>query len=101
VQATKKDASGADQPVDEKEAWQSLAKTWDDVLFPQLEDRYSGRPEQLMDLLHVDTPPSAGGYAWTLRTALGSTVEARTLAPVRVSELDIDVIKRSFRWLTR
>ncbi len=40
-------------------------------------------------------------YAWTLRTAKGGTVESRTLAPVRVSELDIDVIKRSFRWLTR
>lgn len=96
-----KSADGTTQPVEEKDAWRSLAKAWDDVLFPQLEDRYSGRPEQLMDLLHVDTPPSAGNYAWTLRTAIGGTVEARTLAPVRVSELDIDVIKRSFRWLTR
>lgn len=101
LQATKTAADGTTQPVEEKDAWRSLAKTWDDVLFPQLEDRYSGRPEQLMDLLHVDTAPSDGGYAWSLRTALSSTVEARTLAPVRVSELDIDVIKRSFRWLTR
>ncbi len=54
-----------------------------------------------MDLLHVDTVPAAGDYAWTLRTSRSGTVEARTLAPVRVSELHIDVIKRSFRWLTR
>lgn len=101
VLATRTAADGTAQPVEEKEAWRSLAKTWDDVLFPQLEDRYSGRPEQLMDLLHVDAAPQGGDYAWRLRTAKGGTVEARTLAPVRVSELDIDVVKRSFRWLTR
>ena len=101
VLAKKNLADGSTQPVGEQDAWRSLAKTWDGVLFPQLEDRYSGRPEQLMDLLHVDNAPPAGGYAWTLRTAMGGTVQARTLAPVRVSELDIDVIKRSFRWLTR
>lgn len=97
----KPSADGGSHPVEEKEAWRSLAKTWDDVLFPQLEDRYSGRPEQLMDLLHVDTAPPAGDYAWRLRTARGGIVESRTLAPVRASELDIGVIKRSFRWLTR
>lgn len=101
VLATKTAADGNTQPIEENEAWRSLAKTWDDVLFPQLEDRYSGRPEQLMDLLHVDTAPQTGGYAWTLRASMGGTVEARTLAPVRVSELDIEIIKRSFRWLTR
>jgi 5-methylcytosine-specific restriction protein B len=99
--ANKTGVGGTVQPVEETDAWHTLAKTWDDVLFPQLEDRYSGRPEQLMDLLHVDNAPPTGGYAWRLRTAIGGTVTARTLAPVRVSELDIDVIKRSFRWLTR
>ncbi|MFN8077601.1 MAG: AAA family ATPase [Kineosporiaceae bacterium] len=101
VLATKPSADGSSQPLEETEAWRSLAKTWDDVLFPQLEDRYSGRPEQLMDLLRVDTAPPAGEYAWRLRTSRGGTVESRALAPVRVSELTIDVIKRSFRWLTR
>jgi 5-methylcytosine-specific restriction protein B len=60
VLVSKTSADGTAEPVEEKDAWRTLAKTWDDVLFPQLEDRYSGRPEQLMDLLHVDTPPSAG-----------------------------------------
>lgn len=101
VLAKKTAEDGSEQPVEEKEVWSSLAKTWDDVLFPQLEDRYSGRPEQLMDLLHVDTAPATGSYAWKLRTAKGGTVASRTLAPVRASELHIDVIKRSFRWLTR
>ena len=101
VLAKKTADDGTIQPVEEKDAWRSLAKTWDDALFPQLEDRYSGRPEQLMELLHVDNAPPAGGYVWRLRTAMSGTVAARTLAPVRVSELDIDVIKRSFRWLTR
>jgi 5-methylcytosine-specific restriction protein B len=94
-------ADGTVQPVLEADAWRSLAKSWDDVLFPQLEDRYSGRPEQLIDLLHAELAPPLGEYAWTLRTAMGGTVAARTLSPVRVSELDLDVIKRSFRWLTR
>lgn len=88
-------------PDEEETTWQSLAKIWDDVLFPQLEDRYSGRPEQLIDLLRVENSPPSGRYAWVLRTARGNTVESRTLAPVRVSELDIDDIKRSFRWLAR
>lgn len=100
VLANKTEADGTVQPVQENDAWRSLAKTWDDVLFPQLEDRYSGRPEQLIELLRADTPPSTETYAWTLRTAMGGTVAARTLTPVRVSELDIDTIKRSFRWLT-
>lgn len=92
---------GSEQQVKADDVWRNLAKVWDDVLFPQLEDRYSGRPEQLMDLLHVDTAPPAGDYAWNLRTSRGGTVEARTLAPVRVSELPINVVQRSFRWLTR
>lgn len=93
--------SGARQRADENEVWYSLAKTWDDVIFPQLEDRYSGRPEQLIDLLRVDSPPPTGDYAWELRTSRGNNLSARTIAPVRISELELDVIQRSFRWLTR
>lgn len=92
-------ADGSAPPI--ADAWRSLSKTWDDVLFPQLEDRYSGRPEQLFDLLRVDTPPSPGDYAWTFRTSRAGTEEARALSPVRTSELPLDTIKRSFRWLAR
>lgn len=101
ISATEKGTDGAEKPVAEQDSWRSLAKTWDDVLFPQLEDRYSGRPEQLMDLLHVDIPPTTGEFAWVPRTSKAGAAVSRTLAPVRVSELDVDVIKRSFRWITR
>ena len=101
VLSTQSSPDEQEQDIDEDDVWRALAKTWDYVLFPQLEDRYSGRPEQLMDLLHVDTAPADGRYAWTLRNSRSGTTDARTLSPGRVSELDLDVIKRSFRWLTR
>ncbi|MBI9079929.1 MAG: AAA family ATPase [Pseudodesulfovibrio sp.] len=101
MQANKTAADGSLKPVAETDAWHSLAKAWDGVLFPQLLDRYAGRPGQLMDLLHVDNAPPTGDYAWTLRTVMGGTVSTRTLAPVRVSELELEVIMRSLRWLTR
>ena len=95
-------------PADEKsksnseiEVWLSFAKTWDNVLFPQLEDRYSGRPGQLIDLLRIDNPPPIGEYAWKLRSAMTGTYESRTLDSVRVRDLDIEIIKKSFKWLTR
>lgn len=92
---------GTQHSLTEDEIWLRLAKAWDDVLFPQLEDRYSGRPEQMLELLHVDSPPPVGDFAWKLRHSKSGTIEARALAPVRVSELAPEVIKRSFRWLTR
>lgn len=101
IAATSTDAGGVVKAVPDDELWKSLAKTWDDVLYPQLEDRYSGRPEQLMDLLHVDSAPPTGTYAWRLRGSKNGSTSARTLAPVRVSELDLDTVRRSFRWLTR
>ena len=99
LRVTDIDANGSEIQVEENLAWRCLARTWDDVVFPQLEDRYSGRPELLIELLRVDTPPPIGRFAWALRTTKGGNIMARTLSPVRASELDIDVIKRSFRWL--
>lgn len=99
IRASDFDESGATVAVDEKLVWKNLAKAWDDVLFPQLEDRYSGRPEQLMELLRVETPPPTGDFAWVLRATQTGSATSRTLAPVRVSKLDIDVIRRSFQWL--
>jgi 5-methylcytosine-specific restriction protein B len=99
VKSTTTNADGTDEPVKDADAWKAFAKTWDEVLFPQLEDRYSGRPEQLLELLRADTPPT-GDFAWTLRTSRGGLARTRALAPVRVSELPLDVIERSFRWLT-
>ena len=86
--------------VTSKQAWEMLAKTWDEVVYPQLEDRYSGRTEPLLELLKVDTPP-AGAFAWTLRTAVSGAGTTRALSPVTVSSLPLDVIERSFQWLVR
>jgi 5-methylcytosine-specific restriction protein B len=94
-------AMGAASPeINELKLWRQLAKSWDEVIYPQLEDRYSGRQEQLMELLRVDNAPLDGNYAWKLRTGLGGAISARTLAPTRLSELDIKVIMKSLRWLT-
>lgn len=100
ARAVKEDA-GTPVPDSEDAAWRALARIWDDVLFPQLEDRYSGRPEQLLDLLHVESPPPDGEYAWRLRKTLSGEVAVRTLAPVRLSDLELDVARRSIQWLTR
>lgn len=101
ISAKVRDASGTVNSVPDDDVWKSIARTWDDVLYPQLEDRYSGRPEQLMDLLRVDSAPSSGEYAWRLRASKNGSNSARTLAPIRVSELRLDAIKQSFRWLAR
>lgn len=101
ISASVVDDAGSVLTVAEDDLWRSLAKTWDDVLFPQLEDRYSGRPEQLMELLRMDSSPNSGDYAWKFRSAKGGATSSRTLALVRVSDLELDTIKRSFRWLTR
>lgn len=101
ISTSSTDAKDNVSVVPDDDVWKSLARTWDDVLYPQLEDRYSGRPEQLMDLLHVDSAPSTGDYAWRLRAAKNGSTSARSLAPVRVSGLSLDTIKRSFRCLTR
>ena len=92
---------GLKEDVDEDSAWRSLAKTWDDTLFPQLEDRYSGRHDQLIELLYVDQPPQSDDYAWKTRNTKSGSIESRALAPVRVGELSIEVIRRSFGWLMR
>lgn len=79
------------------EAWKQLAHAWDEVLFPQLEDRYSSRPEQLLDLLHVDSP-APGEYAWRPRESLSGHT-SRALQQVEVNALSLETIKRSFRWI--
>lgn len=101
IKASSASADEESKSNNEIEVWLSFARIWDDVLFPQLEDRYSGRPGQLMELLRVDNPPSMSEYAWKLRSAMTGTYEARTMNSVRVRDLDIEIIKKSFKWLTR
>lgn len=99
------DASGSNGIEDaangEEQLWRALARIWDQVIFPQLEDRYSGRPEHLMRLLKVENPPAQGDYPWKLRKSRNGQTEARSLSPVTVGLLDLDTIKRSLRWLAK
>lgn len=85
----------------EDESWRSLALVWDEIIFPQLEDRYSGRAEELLELLRVDTPPENGRFAWKFRTSVNGRMNARTLDPVSIHDLPVETIRRSFQWLIR
>lgn len=82
-------------------SWKQLAKLWDEAIFPQLEDRFAGRFDVLCDLLKADNPPTDGTYAWTIRDTSARVGESGTLKSVDVSDLDIDTIARSFRWLAK
>lgn len=78
--------------------WGRLAGLWDDVVYPQLEDRFAGRPEQLIEVLKVEQPPG-GYYAWTLREGLGGLSFGRALSPVKLSALTTQQHRRSLQWL--
>lgn len=78
--------------------WARLSGLWDDVVYPQLEDRFAGRPEQLLELLKVEQPPG-GFYAWTLREGLGGLSFGRALSPVKLSGLTTEQQARSLQWL--
>lgn len=82
-------------------SWKQLAKLWDETIFPQLEDRFAGRSDMLCNLLKADNPPAEGDYAWVIRDSSVRMGESGTIKPVDVSDLDLDTIVRSFRWLAK
>jgi hypothetical protein len=84
---------------DEEDQWLALARSWDEVIFPQVEERFAGRPEELMNLLKVDDPPD-GDYAWKPRLGLGGAEYGRSLAPVALVELPSEARRTSLRWLS-
>lgn len=52
------------------DAWLTLARIWDDRLFPQLVDRFTMRPDELTRLLKVRATPPAG-YLFRERQLIG------------------------------
>ena len=80
-------------------SWRQFAKLWDETIFPQLEDRFAGRSDVLCELLKADNPPSTGEYAWKLREGNIRSGEMGALVSVNVSDLALETIVRSFRWL--
>jgi 5-methylcytosine-specific restriction protein B len=81
--------------------WATLAELWDEVMYPQIEDRYASSPMRLVDLLRVDDPAPDGGYAWQPRTTLSGEALIGSVAPVKLAELPTAVVERSLRWLAR
>jgi hypothetical protein len=84
---------------DAKDPWLAVATAWDDVLYPQLEDRYAGNSSRLMEVLKVDAPPESGGYAWQPRQTLTGKTHPTAMKPVKLARTDPDVRKRSLQWL--
>lgn len=78
-----------------EKAWYQLARVWDDILFPQLEDRYAGRPSSLLHLLRI---PEFGDtdYLWKFRDAPSLDGSVRALERVRATESSLLMIKSSF-----
>ncbi|WP_168163726.1 AAA family ATPase [Corynebacterium sp. HMSC077G01] len=76
-------------------AWRQLAEIWDDILFPQVEERYAGRPVALLKLLRVDEF-SGVHYAWKVRDSSWKADEQRSLSRCRLSDCETDLIMNSF-----
>ena len=92
---------GLQPDSDDEQSWRELAEVWDEIIFPQLEDRFMGRDEVLCDLLKVDEHPLDCEYAWKIRNGSTNFGGIRALVPVDLSSLDCETMKRSFRWLAR
>jgi hypothetical protein len=83
--------------------WEQLAIAWDEIVYPQLLDRYGARPTDLRRVLKVEEPPpDAAEYAFRPRTPMGSAAaeSASAIAPVRLSDVDSEVLMTTMRWLT-
>ncbi len=93
-------SADSNDDLDISEIWEKVAYLWDDILFPQLEDRFSGREDLLLQLLKVDNPPQGGEYAWRKRGSGGLSTTSDSLLPVTLSELPMPTIARSFQWLS-
>jgi len=79
-------------------SWHQLAHIWDRVIFPQLEDRFSGRPEELASVLRVEEF-SGTEYAWRYRQSITGQSSPTILEPVILSEIDPATSKRSLQLL--
>jgi 5-methylcytosine-specific restriction enzyme B len=78
--------------------WAQLARIWDRVLFPQLEDRFSGRAEELANALRVEEF-GAVPYAWRFRTSISGDSSTSVIAPVSLSAIDPTLATTSLQLL--
>jgi len=67
--------------ADEAAQWDALIRAWDSSLFPQLRERFAGRPDTLRELLNVDRTADV----YTPRRPIGGSLTLEN------SELALDV----------
>lgn len=87
-----------DRDTPESEAWFVFARLWDEVIYPQIEDRFSGREDKIFDMLKIGSL-SDSSYAWVERKISGRDDLGRVINPVQMHKLELETIKRSFQWL--
>lgn len=76
----------------ESEQWQSLARAWDQAIYPQLQERFANCPDELLRLLRSDRQGGAQprGYLITRRgDPASATHTARGRTVVNVPSLEL------------
>ncbi|NLC97612.1 MAG: AAA domain-containing protein [Actinomycetales bacterium] len=66
--------------------WADLQRIWDHDVWPQLRDRFGARPDQLADLLRVNSHSAPTSYPFRLRTLTGRAINVLPL--MGMSELN-------------
>jgi hypothetical protein len=60
-------------------SWDDLQRIWDHDVWPQLRDRFGARPDQLADLLRVNSHSAPASYPFRLRTITGRAINVLPL----------------------
>jgi 5-methylcytosine-specific restriction protein B len=89
---------GLKPQADASTGWVQLAQAWDRIIYPQIEDRFSGRVEELAATLRVEEF-SQMQYAWKFRQSLTGETSDSVLAPVSLTALDPDLMRSSLQLL--
>ena len=84
--------------INEEDSWLQLERVWDRVIFPQIEDRFSGRPEELASVLRVEEFAGTG-YAWRYRQSITGQSNSLVLEPVSLAEIRPELAKSSLQLL--
>jgi hypothetical protein len=62
----------------------ALARAWDQAIYPQLQERFINRPDELLRILRLDQPPAE--YLFSKRVGPGGTTR-----PARVRDIPVVV----------
>lgn len=89
---------GLKPQTDPATGWTQLAQAWDRIIYPQIEDRFSGRAEELAAMLRVEEFGQVP-YAWRFRQSLTGEVSDSVLAPVSLASLEPELVRSSLQLL--